>query len=355
MLGISNGLVYEDFIQEQIVLDLTSISDLIGWWDFTDASSMYTDAVPNTSSNSGLTSVSSDGDTISLIDNKAYTQQSSTSAAFGKFMKSYKGMSSTSSIGPRYTTGGAGGYSYACFPGTDLVTTVNYGLICQRASIRGGVSSNVLSTSQLDLDDFTLFIVFTPLTDNSDNSEALGPVVFGFHNRKLRDTDEDGILDTGFSARFHIEQTPDSGGDYMTVEVSDLGTGTNVGSNIETTIMDSGAQLWTCVGSGSGDSKFYKNGNINVGVTNGNLGADTLGNNISPGMVLSQDSIFIGDNNVFGSSGGGQNESNWGGDGSDIDGSRVNAVYEVIFYNNELSSDDISSVETYLKNKYGIS
>ena len=353
MLGLSTGLVYESFPREQISLDLTSIDNLIGWWDFTDASSMYIDAINTTTSNSGLTNVSADGDVITLIDNKAYTQQSNTTTALGKFAKSLRGSNAEGSTvsSPIYSTGGDGGYSYACFPGGGA-STGNLGFMSGNSSTKGAVATNTFSNSKIDLDDFTIFLVCRPRTTDSDHSTTLGPCLFGLHDRTLIDTDGNGTLDGSSDTRFRIEQTPDASGDHMSIVI------TGDGSDIETTIIDSKTQLWTVVGAGSGNSKFYKNGDTSLGVTNGDLGSNTLGYDLYGvgGMFHPYDSIFIGERKVFGSSAHGQNQCNWGGlNNDDIDGSRVNAIYEIVFYNKKLSSSDISSVEAYLKSKYNIS
>ena len=331
MLGLSTGLVYESFQQEQISLDLTTINDLIGWWDFTDSSTMYSDAELETTSNSGLTNVSSDGDLITLIDNKAYTEQSNTTDAIGKFMKNYN------STAPRYTTGGAGGHSYACFKGQTSgidSTATPRGLFCGKDNVqRFGGFSGELSNSTFDMDDFTFFIVLRPVTDDSNISSTLGPTAFGWHGRR-----------SATNTIFVLHQQPDASGDYMSI------SGTK---DLDTTVMDTGTQLWTCEGAGSGNSKLYKNGNTNVGVINGDLGTNAVGETF--GMSATISAFFIGDNKVLiDNHNVGQNYSDWGGDGTDIDGDRVNAIYEVAFYKSALSSSDISTIEAYLKNKYGI-
>ena len=42
MLGLSSGLIYSKYLTG--ISNPTDVNDLIGWWDFTDASTMYTDA-----------------------------------------------------------------------------------------------------------------------------------------------------------------------------------------------------------------------------------------------------------------------------------------------------------------------
>ena len=96
MLGLSNGLMYQNLLG---ISKPTDVEGLIGWWDFTDASTMYTDA--------GSTNVSSSGQRIYRIDNKAYTLQSNTTNAIGKYLNTQEGFenfSPNNPYGPVYQT-----------------------------------------------------------------------------------------------------------------------------------------------------------------------------------------------------------------------------------------------------------
>ena len=57
MLGLSTGLMYPNHVSG--IESPIDVSDLIGWWDFTDSSTMYTD--------SGSTNVSSNNQKIYRI------------------------------------------------------------------------------------------------------------------------------------------------------------------------------------------------------------------------------------------------------------------------------------------------
>ena len=84
MLGLSSGLIYSKYLTG--ISNPTDVNDLIGWWDFTDSSTMYTDA--------GSTNVSSSGQRIHRIDNKAYTLQNNTTNAIGKYLNTLEGFES---------------------------------------------------------------------------------------------------------------------------------------------------------------------------------------------------------------------------------------------------------------------
>ena len=67
MLGLSTGLMYPNML-DTIVLDPNYINEntdhtCLAWYDFTDLTTMYTDA--------GSTNVSSDNDAIYRITNKS--------------------------------------------------------------------------------------------------------------------------------------------------------------------------------------------------------------------------------------------------------------------------------------------
>jgi len=102
MLGVSTGLMYQGFV-DSIAMSPNDINDntdhtCLFWYDFTDASTMYTDT--------GSTNVSSDNDLICRIDNKS-------TATGGDRVTTYLQQLFTSKK-PKYKTAG-----YASFNGTD--------------------------------------------------------------------------------------------------------------------------------------------------------------------------------------------------------------------------------------------
>jgi hypothetical protein len=116
--------------------------------------------------------------------------------------------------------------------------------------------------------------------------------------------------------------------------------------------LDTDIVLITGVGSGSGDSKLYKNGDTSDGVTDASSGGGSLKfsqNNATSGIALGSDFRFLttgGTNSLT------ETAWNWFNTGS---GSNDNKMYELIWYDRELTADERSAIETHLINKYDIS
>ena len=106
MLGLSNGLFYSTILS----FKPSQLANLIGWWDFTDETTMYVDV------DSYDTNVSSDGDSIGRIKNKC-----TNSNRLGDYL-----CSPADSKRPTWNTGGTPGYTrnrttYGIFDGSDDV------------------------------------------------------------------------------------------------------------------------------------------------------------------------------------------------------------------------------------------
>tara|TARA_R110002020_G_scaffold144715_4_gene317818 strand:+ start:175 stop:1047 length:873 start_codon:yes stop_codon:yes gene_type:complete len=115
-------------------LSPTHYDDLVGWWDFTDLSTMYTDA--------GTTNVSLNDDPVYRIDNKAYTLQGNTINAIGTFLEN-----SSSGNRPLYKTA-TGGVN---FDGTDD--------LLRATKAAGNVDTNKLSDTIFTGAEITVFFV----------------------------------------------------------------------------------------------------------------------------------------------------------------------------------------------------
>ena len=109
---------------------LTIGTACVGWWDFTDATTMYTDD-GSTLVRPGISSP------IYRIDNKAYSLQGNDNNAIGKYLEA-----STLAKRPAYTMLGTERLSYAQFDGT-----ADY-LVATKAI--GSVDTNKLSDSTLN-------------------------------------------------------------------------------------------------------------------------------------------------------------------------------------------------------------
>ena len=139
-LGLGTGLIWEasSSVYPPLV-DPTSVEELIFWLDFSDATTMYT------THDSYNTNVSSDGDSIGRIKNKAAIATTD----LGYFAKQ-----ATATYQPTYKTGGDNGHSYGLFADGDQ------GLIAQSTSIAtGAFGANFLSTTKLDMQNHTFVIV----------------------------------------------------------------------------------------------------------------------------------------------------------------------------------------------------
>ena len=172
MLGLSTGLMYPNHVSG--IESPIDVSDLIGWWDFTDSSTMYTD--------SGSTNVSSNNQKIYRIDNKAYTLQGNTTNAIGKYLETasgwtgfgdpfapvYKTTDSTTAKRPPAESG-TNPISYAYFSPYDWTDAQGgdhtaYPFLQARGNIgnvtSGGDLYDRLTDSMVDMSQVTTFTVY---------------------------------------------------------------------------------------------------------------------------------------------------------------------------------------------------
>ena len=113
--------------------DPTSVKNLVSWFDFSDKSSMYTDA--------GTTNITTPGQTVYRIDNKAYTNQKNNTIAIGKYVEQ-----SAAANRPSWLAKGC-----ANFDGSnDFLLATN---------VIGNVATNKLSDTTLNGIDMTIFFV----------------------------------------------------------------------------------------------------------------------------------------------------------------------------------------------------
>ena len=333
MLGLSNGLMYGNFIQKELPLLLT-ISDCVGWWDFTDTTVMWTNGFPTTGSPDftrlqPASPPTSDGDTIDRIDNKAWALQSNTNNALGKYLKG---------INTDYKTGGANGHSYITLNGTG--SRFNAGLGGDGGVGDGSGLSFIgdwpLSESTINLAAFTIFLVA-----DAKNRDGRAFSIFG---------DKEDSNDSS-RKEFHLyyDKTSPVAGQYK-IDCYDGSTTTTISSG--TTGKSDNLHIITGVLSGSGDSQLYRDGDNTDGTTSANSGSGSIDiTHASPNIHQQENRIVIGRNLNLGSSSDSTSVSpswDWGGSSGD-------RIYEIICYNRELTSDELSTVETHLKTKYDIS
>ena len=332
MLGLASGLMYEGFIDAPFESPI-SINNCVGWWDFTDSSTMYTDYNPSTGwpdyTPLPPTGTPSNGDEVERVDNKAYYLQGNSSAALGRYLYGNNA---------EYNTGGQNSKSYIELYGAGSRFTVSWW-----AGVGSGGGGNdvnkfnwPLSETTISLDNFTIFLVadarhtdgraFSIFGDKEDNNDS---------SRK----------------EFHLyhDKTSTTAGQYK-MDCYDGSTTTTVSSG--TAGKSDNFHIVTGVLSGSGDSQLYRDGDNTDGTTSASSGSGSIDiTHSSPDTYQKENRIVIGRNLNLGASSDSTVVSpdwEWG----KYTNSRL---YEIICYSRELNSDELSNVETFLKTKYDIS
>tara|TARA_Y100001963_G_scaffold52730_1_gene73869 strand:+ start:197 stop:1225 length:1029 start_codon:yes stop_codon:yes gene_type:complete len=342
MLGLSTGLMYNtNSFQGIFDIDFETpidISGCVGWWDFTDSSTMYTNYNPNTGfpdyTPLAPTGTPSNGDEVERIDNKAYYLQSDLSAALGRYLfgsKAYyngydgegPGQNSKSYIelwgaGSRFYSGkwqgvGSGG------TGNDV-----------------NIFNWPLSETTVSLDNFTIFLVA-----DARHTDGRAFSIFG---------DKEDANDSS-RKEFHLyyDKTSTTAGQYK-MDCYDGSTTTTISSG--TAGKSDNFHIITGVLSGSGDSQLYRDGDNTDGTTSASSGSGSIDiTHSSPDIYQQENRIVVGRNLNLGSSSDSTVVSpqwEWG----KLQNSKI---YEIICYSKELNSSELELVETFLKTKYDIS
>ena len=357
MLGLSSGLVFNNYPIG--ISQPSDVSNLLGWWDFTDANTMYTDA--------GSTNVSSDGDKIYRIDNKAYAQAGD--EAIGQFLQQ-----ATEDYRPLFkTSGGTNSKNYAWYYSADGNETM---YLSAHATL-GNTVSGKLSTTSFDNDKWTMFCVHHPqptaeiraiIFEMYGHDYDAGTGIFEKFNTRARhrfeittsDTDGDGDIDTSdeHRPRVALQRGNSNGSTAPTTRFWDS-VGSSIG--IESTpkfrydtIIVNGQTATTSSAPYLRSGRLLKNGDDSNGInssfktsvsnsdddsdTSLNLGVDGL---MSPSAVQIGAHLSMNDVvNVI-----------WIAPIQDF--LRQTKVYEVIYYNKVLNQEEITGVQNYIESKYG--
>ena len=291
MLGLGNSITSGSVASG---FSPINIDALVGWWDFTDISTLWRDE-------SG-SAVESDGQSIARIDNKAYTLQGNTATAIGTFLQSSL-VDSTKN--PLYKTNGQNGYSYGQFDGSN-----DYLLASQ---IVGNVATDRLSNSTLNGALMTVFFVV-----KSDVTSVTGDMhLFQIQGADTSDNFQLYIDNNSSTDRWEWDTQDNTGRTHTLM---------NCGQNITNV-----AEYWTVELDSTSSSSFYRNGDTSDGITNGsadNFNIDLSVDDTTVGMILGSKTSSAG----F------------------FDGN----IHEIIIYDAALSDDQISQVEGYLSDKYGL-
>ena len=295
MLGLGNTVV------KQYDWSPNSISNLVGWWDFTDGSTMFQER-----DGTFVTPANSNSDPIGSIQNKARPHVDGV-AILNNRIGSYLYASSDSER-PALTVHPVGGM-FGTFDGTDDH------LMCENQSgtVTGGISGSVLSNVDLDMAAMTYVIAVD--SHNATISSADDMLIsMAVHNG----TD-------GQVANLYYDLGTQ---DFQIFSGAKTNTSTsNFGSNRQSFIVTSNSDL--CV--------IYRNG-----VAEGSVGSSDW---FSTGAKLG-DFEESGENTAF-VIGEGYRGANGSLTGKNFDGN----IYEIMIFNKALSQLEVAFVQRYLHSK----
>ena len=315
MLGLGGSMCMEDGIIQSATPteSLFDIPNLIGWWDFTDQATMWT-AKDLGGINPGLGT-----DFRSIINKSSHPDRlgnhlngSGTSiSGYNAFYNDNTGNLSTD-------------LNYARFIATSPHGSWRYSAAKLNSSESGVAESGIVSNANIDLQDFSFFAVIQP--------EAVDP---GSYNRRLfwlngKDTD-------GSVCTFTIGHEADDPNDvYLGIYMADEPSPSNrldsvhIGENV----LASKHLVSFNSGTGTNAARSYINGVEKSQATIDGDDVLTLDDNYA--------TVMIGNTtNAFGIPGG--PDSYWRGN-----------IWEIIFYNQSLTSDQLTFVHNLIMERHGL-
>tara|TARA_B100000902_G_scaffold278784_1_gene264682 strand:+ start:2379 stop:3629 length:1251 start_codon:yes stop_codon:yes gene_type:complete len=393
MLGLYSGIQYQDAIGA--TTQPIDIDGLVAWWDFTDKSSMYTDA--------GSTNVSSNNDKIYRVDNKAYTLQNNNTSALGKYLEQ-----EVEAKRPTHIVGTGAPWYHAPFynnefPHAKFYQDVPNDIAQYLYAYRNGagkMSDGVLSATTKSMSSFTQFFVYRSKQRYLNKKQYM----FGMWGYDLDTTSFFGPFATQSQMNFQSDYGFDVGNSNVNLRqpYTRLTLQNKVWNNtlkqwfsfienghptdsMNATEMNK-FQFWTVKVNGTQTSsssapylrggRLYKNGNRTIGIDentftsydddgdcgigDNNCFANTIGGGATPAENLNNgipipmepSHVTIGTNptapNAYSGS--------WSNEDGHIAGQQSlfdTEVYEVIYYDRALTNNETLQVEEYLKVKYG--
>ena len=285
MLGLGNTVSNKS---RKPIFHLTRINDLVGWWDFGDRTTMYTD--------NGTSIVTTHGDLIYRVDNKAYTLQRNNVNAMGSYL-----LQDTETNRPIYSTGGG---TLSCyFDGTDNFLFAN--------KHSGSTATASMSASTINGADLTIFFINKAFSA----SVAADNFLIGWN----------GADPTDFQKFYVDNDTNDRWQWHDGNATARTNTLLNCGENLTTN-----KELWTLHLDHTSQSSFYRNGVQADGINNSGS-ADNHNIDLSPN-----------DNDC---------SIRLGGSGSEY---YRGYVMEVVIYNRALKEIELRNVNNYLLTKHGL-
>ena len=247
-ISVSNsGLKRRQYRPDAIArLNSKSTTNLIAWYDFSDASTIFEDTAG--------TDPAETGDTIEHVTNKAYDGLGASSKALNKFIIT------TTTKRPTWTY--SSGVGYATFDGTDD--------LLQSSIIAGQVSTGKMSGSDLLMDSFTISIIVKRST-SATPSAMLQMNAFSDTDRR----DASIVLDSrdGYVMWSpQVDRNVVSSGTASTTDIvhyTIMGGSDNTSANV-TRIFRNGVQIGsTSTGDWTGDNLDLTANNVNVMFTLG--------------------------------------------------------------------------------------
>ena len=290
MLGLGNSITSGSV--SSLPFSPEQVSGLVGWYDFTDADTVFQ---PDGPSHSPITI----NKPISKVTNKAYDGLGASSVSLNAFIQQ-----PMSSQRPDWKAG-TNGLNCAEF------TVNNQRLYSMNTTIRGAASANRMGGFTLDHDNVSMFIVFKTDQSTISTGNDQGLVCFVDSSRQSSQV----ALEAGTATM-----------EYQSKRVS---------SNTAWASPD--FEAWSFVNN-STNSRIYNNAGSPV-ATEAALD-DTHNRDMTANSPRVQFALGAkdGTNSTLGASA----------------DSGTGAIHEVLIYNNAVSDSNLSKIQKYLHDKYGL-
>ena len=311
MLGLGGAMHMEDGIVQSATptISLFDVPNLIGWWDFGDQATMYT-----ATSLGGINPTNN-------VDFRSITNKSSHVDRLGSFLQGSG--TSISGYNASYQENASG--DYARFNAAESTySPFDYSALKRNSYEEGVASSGVVSSANIDLQNFSFFAVL--------QAEAVDP---GNNNRTLfylNGQDVDGSI-----TQLNVAHERNSPNDlFVSIYMADEPSVLNRIDKIEVgeEALTSKHLLSFNSGTGTNAAKSYINGVEKSQATIDGDDVLTLDNNYSAVMIgnrVNANAIPAGPTSHF----------------------RGN-IWEVIFYNQSLTSEQLTFVHNILMEKHGL-
>ena len=301
--------------------------DLIGWWDFTDLSSIFTDLA-------GTTNPSNSGDAIRRVNNK-----STSTKKLGNFLRSIETLGWTNVYPnfPRYEINSTINQSYA-----DMSTGIPFNqtipFIGASDAGFGGVNDGVsFSTlNNFNNKDFTIINVILNDANTLGNSNSV-QFVFNLNGERNTGTGYTGV-------HYSVDGTSMAPGNKFT-RASIFENVSQTTPGIIIPFINAGMELTVLRSTSDSDNNVL--GRNEWDVNNATTYNQVNNFNLPDAETLDITGSTVGANSPGFSLGGFRF-------GSNVTGPWRGQFYESLIFNKALSDADLNDVVSYLKTKYGI-